>query len=76
MTAIVASKLSRWRNFPIGSHHWRGQSLNLGLNGYDKGGLDLFSKNRQILSVAPSSSEDSCDSLSVLHSRTLTSSSP
>ncbi|KAM1309214.1 hypothetical protein FF1_005915 [Malus domestica] len=62
MTAIVAAKLSRGRSFPMGSHHRRGHSLNLGLNDYDKGGLDLFLKNRQILPLAPSSSEDSCDS--------------
>ncbi|KAM2968005.1 hypothetical protein FF1_028195 [Malus domestica] len=65
MTAIVASKLFRMRNFPMGSHHRRGQSLNLGLNDYDEGGLNLFSKNRQILSVTFFSSEDSCDSLSL-----------
>ncbi|KAM2363432.1 hypothetical protein ACFX1X_002494 [Malus domestica] len=60
---MVTAKLSRGRNFPMGSQHRQGQSLNLGPNVYDEGGLDLFSKNRRILFVAPSSSKDSCDSL-------------
>ncbi|KAM1001992.1 hypothetical protein ACFX2C_002470 [Malus domestica] len=63
MIAMVTAKLSRGRNFPMGSQHRQGQSLNLGPNVYDEGGLDLFSKNRRILFVASSSSKDSCDSL-------------
>ncbi|KAM1237249.1 hypothetical protein ACFX13_038984 [Malus domestica] len=54
MTAMVAAKLARGRNFPMGSQHRRGQSLNLAPKDSDEGGLDLFSKNRHTLSVASS----------------------
>ncbi|KAM0988312.1 hypothetical protein ACFX13_012509 [Malus domestica] len=52
MTAMVAAKLAKGRNFPMGSQHRRGQNLNLAPKNFDEGGLDLFSKNRQTLFVA------------------------
>ncbi|KAM0964043.1 hypothetical protein ACFX15_022461 [Malus domestica] len=54
MTTMVAAKLARGRNFPMGSQHRRGQNLNLAPKEYDEGGLDLFLKNRQTLSIASS----------------------
>ncbi|KAM1549105.1 hypothetical protein ACFX1Z_010204 [Malus domestica] len=59
MNRNVRESLAGGRNFPMGSQHRRGQSLNLAAKDSDDGGLDLFSKNRHTLSVT--SSDESSD---------------
>ncbi|KAM1442420.1 hypothetical protein ACFXTO_010406 [Malus domestica] len=59
MNRNVRESLAGERNFPMGSQHRRGQSLNLAAKDSDDGGLDLFSKNRHTLSVT--SSDESSD---------------
>ncbi|CAN6696629.1 unnamed protein product [Malus baccata var. baccata] len=59
MNRNVMEYLAGGRNFPTGSQHRQGQSLNLALNDSDEGDLDLFSKNRRTLSVT--SSDESSD---------------
>ncbi|KAB2621790.1 DNA-directed RNA polymerase II subunit RPB1-like [Pyrus ussuriensis x Pyrus communis] len=59
MNRNVRESLAGGRNFPMGSQHRRGQSLNLAPKDSDDGGLDLFSKSRRTLSVT--SSDESSD---------------
>ncbi|KAM1055287.1 hypothetical protein FF1_028857 [Malus domestica] len=59
MNRNVMESLAGGRNFPTGSQHQQGQSLNLAPRDSDEGDLDLFSKNRRTFSET--SSDESSD---------------